>query len=395
MKKENEEKIPYSIQQMELLLGFLKDSYRFRRNDMTGAVEYVNIKNGDRFWRPLTKFIQNTITLEALQAGIEVWDKDIKRFVDSSLIESYNPLQEYLQSLPEWDHRNRIDRLAKRVPTVNSYWIQDFHLWFRSMVAQWMNCDGDHGNTLTPLLIGAQGDGKSTFCRLLLPPELRRYYVDRIDFANKNEAVLALTRFALINVDEFDSISDRQGAFLKHVLQKADVKSRKAYSSIMEEHKRYASFIATTNDPQPLTDPSGSRRFLCIETCGRIDLQRYINYPQIYAQAVAEIRAVKPTWFHPVQERRIQRENSRFQRSDILRDIFAECYRKPKEGEAAIAMTLLDILKSIKHRNPSIRVDNGNLMRLGKILAHQGFTPFRKERCRGYFVVRQDQNPDG
>jgi predicted P-loop ATPase len=77
----------------------------------------------------------------------------------------------------------------------------------------------------------------------------------------------------------------------------------------MEQHQRYASFIATTNDQQPLTDPSGSRRFLCIETTGSIDLKRTINYPQLYAQAVAEIQAGKPTYFNRRQEQRIQRSN--------------------------------------------------------------------------------------
>ncbi|MBQ8701924.1 MAG: DUF3874 domain-containing protein [Prevotella sp.] len=390
MKKQNEEKFPYSIQQIEILMGFLKDNYRFRRNEMTGAVEFINLKNEDMTWTPLLKADQNSITLEALLAGIEVWDKDVRRFLESSRVETYNPLREYLQNLPPWDHRERIEKLAERVPTANGYWKQDFHLWFRCMVAQWMQCDADHGNTLTPLLIGAQGDGKSTFCRLLLPPELRQYYVDRIDFANKNDAVMALSRFALINIDEYDSISIRQSAFLKHVLQKADVKSRKAYSAVMQRHKRYASFVATTNDPQPLTDPSGSRRFLCIETTGSINLQRFINYPQLYAQALCEIRKGKPTWFHPAQERRIQRQNARFQRSDILRDMFNQCFRKPEEGETAKPMTLLDILKTIKKRNSSIRIDNGNLMRLGKLLTHQGFRAYRKERERGYYVIPQE-----
>ena len=394
MKKKIDGEMSYSAQQIILLLEFLKEKYMFRRNIMTGTVEYINKEIGGS-WQPLQKYDQNTITLRALQSGVEAWDKDVRRFIESSLVKNYNPLQEYLMALPKWDRHDRIGRLARRVPTTNPYWEKDFHLWFRAMVAQWLQVNPDHGNTLTPLLIGAQGDGKSTFCRLILPPELRMYYTDRIDFANRNEAVKSLMRFALINIDEYDSISSHQSSFLKHILQKADVKIRCAYSSVMERHLRYASFIATTNDTQPLTDPTGSRRFLCIETCGPINLKRFINYPQIYAQAVAEINEGYPTWFRKYQEQRIQRENMRFQRIDYLCNIFMECFRMAEDKERPIAMTLLDILKVMKSKNSSIRIDNGTLIRLGKILSQQGFKAFRTEKTRGYYVVPTKVQHDG
>lgn len=77
------------------------------------------------------------------------------------------------------------------------------------MVAQWRRLSTTHGNSLSPLLVGEQGTGKSTFCRKLLPPELRNLYTDRIDFSRKRDAEMALYRFGLINIDEFDQISVR------------------------------------------------------------------------------------------------------------------------------------------------------------------------------------------
>jgi len=382
--------IPYHTQQTKALLQFLDEYYMFRRNVLTGAVEFIDKQSGES-WMPLRKYDQNTITLRALQSGIEAWDKDVKRFVESSFVKTYNPLKEYLEQLPQWDHHDRITSLANRVPTKNKYWEHDFHLWFRAMVAQWLQVNPEHGNTMTPLLIGRQGDGKSTFCRLLLPPELRVYYTDRIDFTNRNEAVQALVRFALINIDEYDSISKNQNAFLKHILQKADFKARKAYSSVMERHQRYASFIATTNDTQPLTDPSGSRRFLCIETCGSIDLQRPINYQQLYAQAMEEIADGLPTFFKRQNERRIQRSNVPYQYTEMMAELVNEYFKLPESKAEEKQMTVVQILKHIRLQNPGIGINRSSLIKLGFALINAGFKRKRARRGMVYTIAIRDK----
>ncbi len=382
--------IPYHTQQTKALLQFLDEYYMFRRNVLTGAVEFIDKQSGES-WMPLRKYDQNTITLRALQSGIEAWDKDVKRFVESSFVKTYNPLKEYLEQLPQWDHHDRITSLAHRVPTKNKYWEHDFHLWFRAMVAQWLQVNPEHGNTMTPLLIGRQGDGKSTFCRLLLPPELRVYYTDRIDFTNRNEAVQALVRFALINIDEYDSISKNQNAFLKHILQKADFKARKAYSSVMERHQRYASFIATTNDTQPLTDPSGSRRFLCIETCGSIDLQRPINYQQLYAQAMEEIADGLPTFFKRQNERRIQRSNVPYQYTEMMAELVNEYFKLPENKAEEKQMTVVQILKHIRLQNPGIGINRSSLIKLGFALINAGFKRKRARRGMVYTIAIRDK----
>ena len=382
--------IPYHTQQTKALLQFLDKYYMFRRNVLTGAVEFIDKQSGEA-WMPLRKYDQNTITLRALQSGIEAWDKDVKRFVESSFVKTYNPLKEYLEQLPQWDHHDRITSLAHRVPTKNKYWEHDFHLWFRAMVAQWLQVNPEHGNTMTPLLIGRQGDGKSTFCRLLLPPELRVYYTDRIDFTNRNEAVQALVRFALINIDEYDSISKNQNAFLKHILQKADFKARKAYSSVMERHQRYASFIATTNDTQPLTDPSGSRRFLCIETCGSIDLQRPINYQQLYAQAMEEIADGLPTFFKRQNERRIQRSNVPYQYTEMMAELVNEYFKLPENKAEEKQMTVVQILKHIRLQNPGIGINRSSLIKLGFALINAGFKRKRARRGMVYTIAIRDK----
>ena len=136
-----------------------------------------------------------------------------------------------------------------------------------------------------------------------MPPSERSYYTDSIDFSRKKDAELYLNRFALINIDEFDQVSSTQQGFLKHILQKPVLNVKKPHGSAVLEMRRYASFIATSNQKDLLTDPSGSRRFICIEVTGVIDTNRPIDYEQLYAQAMYELEHGERYWFDQEEER--------------------------------------------------------------------------------------------
>ena len=100
---------------------------------------------------------------------------------------------------------------------------------------------------------------------------------------NDNDIFLAMSGYALINIDEFDAMSKSQQPILKYLISKNDVKFRPPYGKVMEERQRFASFIATTNNRHPLVDPTGSRRFICVYA-DEIDNTGLINYDQLYAQ---------------------------------------------------------------------------------------------------------------
>lgn len=126
----------------------------------------------------------------------------------------------------------------------------------------------------------------------LLPPELRFGYTDSLDFKSKQEAERYLGRFFLINTDEFDQVNVSQQGFLKHLLQKPAANLRKPYGNIIREVRRYASFIGTSNQKDLLTDPSGSRRFICIEVTAPIRTNVTINYKQLYGIPVEFYRSL-------------------------------------------------------------------------------------------------------
>ena len=380
--------VPYFTLHMELLKQFMKERYLLRRNLISDGVEYMQRGEIVADWQPLDRHALATITMEALSEGIEAWDKDIKRYVDSTWVQDYDPIVEFLSQLPRWDGQDHIAAMAQRVPTNNEYWAHDFAVWLRAMVAQWLGRNGQYGNAMVPLLIGAQGDGKSTFCRLLLPEELRDYYTDRIDFANRNSAEQMLTRFCLINIDEYDSLSNRQSAFLKHILQKSDIKMRKLYDSQVQCRQRYATFIGTTNDPTPLTDTTGSRRFLCIRTTGVIDTHSPIDYKQLYAQILYEVRQGQPTHFSKAEEQRIQRQNAAFQQFDVLEEVFFDIYHLPQDDDELKFLPAVKILERMHQFSSGIRIDMSAVQRLSKMLIKSGFKR-RHTRTQNEFGVAE------
>ena len=310
---------------------FLNTNYELRKNVMRGVAEY-RIRTAYGFdYQDLTEEARNSITMRALAQGVKCWDKDINRYVNSNDIEMYEPMTDFLDHLPKWDGQDRVEPLARRIKTDYEEWPYLFHIWMRSMVALWRGKGQLTGNALVPILIGRQGCGKTSFCRLLLPRDQRIYYNDRINFKNENDLNLGLTSFALINLDEFDKITERQQVVLKYLVSTSDLKYRPPYGKAYSCHRRYASFIGTTNESTPLTDPSGSRRFICVNVEGDIDFETPIEYQQLYAQLEYEVSQQRLR-YHLTrdEEHTLMMHNLRYQRLSQLGEQLLSLFEKPE-----------------------------------------------------------------
>lgn len=318
-----------------LLEEFMNRRYEFRYNTVLDELEYRERDSIHFYFKPADQRARSTIALNALKEGIRVWDRDVLRFLSSDYVPFYNPVEEYLYDTGRWDGKDRIRALADLVPCHNPYWRELFYRWFLGVVAHWRGLDKQHGNNTSPLLVGSQGFRKSTFCRILLPPELRFGYTDSIDFKSKQDAERSLGRFLLINIDEFDQINANQQGFLKHLLQKPVANLRKPYGTAIQEIRRYASFIGTSNQKDLLTDPSGSRRFICIEVTGPIDTSVTINYRQLYAQAMHDIVKGERYWLNDADESILKQMNREFEQVDPLEQLFLSHFRAIEEEEVA------------------------------------------------------------
>lgn len=296
------------------LISFLLKRYDFRYNSVRGATEYLDKQYPFWGWRLADMRFINGLSLDAREAGIEARPKDVMIYLNSSRIRAIDPVDDYIFNTSyKWDGHDHIGDLADRVTTDLKQWKQWFRMWFYGMVAQWMGYNRKYGNSIVPLLVAPQGYHKSTFCRLLLPPELRWGYLDNLKFDNQKQVMQSMADFLLINIDEFNSISKKtQEGFLKNTIQLASISLKRPYSRRVESELRRASFIATSNMSDILSDPSGSRRFFVVNVTSPIDTEKPINYEQLYAQAASAVRDNERRWFDDADIEEVMAHNRKY-----------------------------------------------------------------------------------
>ena len=323
---------------------FLNSNFDMRKNLLTGVAEYREKFSDDQRFKPLTEEVRNDMTLRATELGLKTWDRNVNRFIDSTRIEQYDPVNTWLDKLPAWDGRDYIKELAMRVPTGQPHWEMYLRMWLVGMVAQWRESDKQlTGNALTPLLIGRQGCGKTRFCKILLPPELRDYYNDKLNFKNEFDLNIALTSFALINIDEFDKTTNSQQIVLKYLLSSSDVKFRPPYGKTIKLYRRYTSFIGTTNQLKPLVDPTGSRRFVCVGVTGNINFEDNLHHEQLYAQALHLFNHGERFWLNDDEIKTLIAENEPYQHLNDLVEMIGETFCQPIDQESGQWWSLADI----------------------------------------------------
>jgi len=312
------------------LIEFLKTRYVFRYNDVMGYTEYRPNNTWFQDWMPCDENVINGMTIEARLSNLDAKDKDVRRYVHSNMIRKTNPVSDYLfNCYDKWDGKtDHIAMLSRCVPCNIPQWETWFKKWFLYMVAQWVMPQQDYGNSVVPLLISPQGDGKTTFCRMILPKQLRWGFLENLDVSEKRTTLQAMHNFLLINLDEFNTISPKiQEGFLKNVIQLPNVKIKRPYGKHVEEFRRYASFIATTNETNVLSDPSGSRRFICVNLTAPVNTDYKPNYEGLYGQAYKMVLNKEMEWWFNAEEvREIMDHNRQNQLTPPAVQYFNEYY---------------------------------------------------------------------
>ena len=374
------------------MIGFLCKKYDFRYNSVMKCTEYRPKEKDYWGYQPVDARVQKRMTLEVQLANIRVSIKDVRNYLESDLLSTYNPVENFLFKCEgKWDGKDHIRALARTVPTDNPYWEDWFYTWFLAMVDQWRTYSHrKYGNSVAPLLISKQGYNKSTFCRSLVPPELQWGYNDNLVLSEKRQVLQAMCQSLVINLDEFNQISPQvQQGFLKNIIQLPSVKIKPPYGSHVQEFPRMASFIATSNMEDILSDPSGNRRFLGVELTGPIDVSQRPNYEQLYAQALSALRAGEKTYFDAEQTRLIMANNRKFEvvsPVDQYFDLYFDLTDDAKQGEYLTAAEIFQELKS--HIGSSLKLNS--LIAFGRKLSQMP-TIHRKRFNDGmrYLVVRK------
>ena len=360
---------------MQEVTAFLTSRYRFRFNVLTEETEVANIANNipDTHLR-YTKVDErwmNSLSMEAIETGIDCWDRDIQRFVRSRRISEYHPFTAYFEQLPEWDGKDRVSALARRVSD-DPVWVNGFHRWMLGLSAQWMQFHPDtnnansanransinRANSVAPLLVSSrQGLGKSTFCRLLMPDALKAYYTESYDLSSPASAEAKLAAYGLINLDEFDKLSASKMPLLKNLMQASALNIRKAYKRSASALPRIASFIGTSNREDLLVDRTGSRRFLCVSLEHAIDCVTPVEHEQLYAQLKAELLSGERSWFNKEEEQAIQQHNALFYKHIPEEEVFRLCFRfatQEDHPQEVLTLSATQLFERMKSAHPSV-----------------------------------------
>ena len=229
----------------------------------------VQIRQADNRWTDITTSDINDIVCDcSAESGLSVSAKEVLAVLQSHRIPDVHPLREYVLKChrhPE-DHYDWIAWLAQQVKVVGGeaeqqLWINCFRKWFVAMIASWLKDEIVNQQVL--VLIGRQGIFKTTWLEHLLPPELRAYSCKMAGSGqlNKDER-LRIAEYGLIALDEIDSMTVKELNVMKSVITASDISERAAYGYTKERRIRLASFCASGNKQEFLTDLTGNRRWL-------------------------------------------------------------------------------------------------------------------------------------
>lgn len=385
-----------NLSPIDRMISFLTMRYAFRYNTVLSCTEYRPVSlSADSFF-PLDPRMLRRIILEVQREGIEVSPNDIRNYIESDYVRQFDPVGDYLASCEgAWDGHDHIGDLARTVPTDAPLWHKWFKTWLLAMVSQWQNQPSRlYGNSVAPLLISPQGYHKSTFCRRLLPDVLKWGYTDSLTLSDRRQVMLAMSQQLLINLDEFNQISPRvQQGFLKNVIQLPSIKAKRPYGTHLEELPRKASFIATSNMTDILSDPSGNRRFIGIELTAPIDTSRVPDHHQLFAQALQLLRNGSRSWFDKAETEQIMLWNRRYEIQEPADQYFSLCFSVADDplDPSAEWLSTAEIFDVIKQKvGSSLQVNT--LIAFGRKLANMPGMRRRKcETCTRYLVKRVGQ----
>ena len=271
-------------------------------------------------------------------------------------------------------------------------WRVCFKKWFVAMVASWMRDEVVNHQVL--VLIGRQGIYKTTWLEHLIPPHLRAYTCKLANSTdlNKDER-MRIAEFGLISLDEIDSMNNRELNQLKSIITATDVNERAAYAYTKERRIRLASFCASGNRRDFLTDITGNRRWLPFEVESILNpFHTILPYEQLYAQAWALAQdPLFSYWFDLDEIEVLEEHNQHFRDESNEEQLLPILFDVPAEGKGEFMTTAQISERLVTYGNIKKPMALG---RLGVLMGSMGYRSVtrgnRQARLRGWIVYQRD-----
>ena len=389
-----------SVEEIE---NFLNTQGKFRYNMITRKTEArlnyeLGIDNSDNNDNPafseLTDRDINTLWRRMSRTGINVKLMNIISVIQSDFVELWNPFEDYFYSLPKWNGETDYIALVANMVRVKRHgsetqeeaqqrFVECLRKWLVAMVASLL--DRNVVNNVILVLVGRQGIYKTTFFNHLLPPPLQQYFFTKTnsDRMTKDDK-LSLAEFAIICLEELDSMKPVELNQLKAMITTKTISERAAYDRFKSNRKHIASFCGTGNNIQFLTDDSGNRRWLPFEVENIDEPQPHkFHYTDLYSQATTLWQCGFRYWFNQQEIDTLAAYVSNFEQVCIEEELLLTYYRKPLPGEQCQELTCSNIIEKINmyiKKSLSAQV-------LGKVLRKHQFEFSTKRKGTIYYVV--------
>ena len=367
---------------------YLSSYYEFRYNTVLGRTEYRRMNSSD--FTKVGRYEINTLRRELdNDVGIITSSDNLYSTIESSFSLRINPIQEYFKRLPSVDLSSNSSFSLKGIPELASCvvvrnsdkWLPYLTKWLVAVVANAMD-DRECRNHTCLVLTGEQGKFKTTFLDLLCPPVLYGYsYTGKI-YPQEKDTLTYIGQNLIVNIDDqLKALNKRDENELKNLITCPMVKYRMPYDKYVEEHPHLASFVASVNGNDFLTDPTGSRRFLPFEVLS-IDIGRAkaISMDNVYAEAKALLNMGFRYWFDDEEVTELYRESEDFQVQTAEMELLLRCFEKPTEDNPQCSyMTTTEVITYLglyTHHPLSLK-------HMGEALKRTGFEKVSKRREGG------------
>ena len=334
MKRENSDNTSKNIQIKE----FLSERYEFRYNTVLNRAEYRPRETGN--YVAIDRYRINTLK-RALDKEINVQTspENLYSIIESDFSPRINPVQAYFHSLPimEEAKKGAITALADCVSVANPEKLREYLTkWLVAVVANAMD-DRQCCNHTCLVLTGEQGKFKTTFLDLLCPPALSDYQYTGKIYPQEKDVLSLIGQNLIINIDDqLKALNKRDENELKNLITCPQVKYRMPYEKHIDERPHLASFVASVNGNDFLTDPTGSRRFLPFEVLA-IDIERAKIIPMdaVYSEAKALLKDGLRYWFNDEEIAELHRNSEAFQVYTAEMELLLRYFTFPTEAEKA------------------------------------------------------------
>jgi hypothetical protein len=389
--KRKDRKAKFDLAVVEKLL---KKWYITRYNEVTGMIEWRDVKSKMPFLR-LIDHDENSMFRRLYHAGEKIPIAILHVLLNSDFSKAFNPFINYFRQLPQWDGvTDYIGQLCNTVKTEDdAYWAFCFRKWFVAYAASLVNDEVINHTVI--VLVGIQGSGKTTWMKRLLPPGLKNYLGTAAFQSDTKDTTIQLTECGLIILDEMESLNRKDLASFKEMITRPEIRIRRPYGRNSENLPRHASFVASVNHEQILTDPSGSRRYLCSRV-NSIDYNHTIDINKAMAQAIALFESGFKFWFD-ADEIKVLNKNNEFFISKSVEEELIEAMIQPvsreewktrnqfANGHTMQLLTSTQIACKLVERVKLVLSDQTTI-KVGKVLKKLGYERIRTKTGFAYMV---------